>query len=175
MNGERTDGDTSKRPSRGILVVVVPALIVASGAIIAAVIGNWPSDDASDPSGAIVAPVDGEVLSGAFTAEGTLSDVPGDHRAWLAVQWGNVMFPKEPEIPAQDRAWVHEFVEAGTAEEQLSLVLLLVDDEGQQSIESWIVSGRREGFVGLPADLQGTSRLDVADEFTGRYSAATLW
>ncbi|MGH3103567.1 MAG: hypothetical protein ACRDN6_05665 [Gaiellaceae bacterium] len=115
--------------------------------------------------GEILSPERAERVIGSFEAEGTLSGIPQDHHVWLAVQIGNLHFPKEPEIPSQDRHWAQEVVGAGVpAGVRFALALLMVDAEGHRVIEAWFERGRSgEGFPGL-ATIPGSVKLDVVRE-----------
>ena len=122
-----------------------------------------------EPQGRITSPRGGEEVSPAFTAVGTLSGIPrGDH-VWLATQVDNLLFPKEPEVPAQDQRWIQEVVEGGSPPGgAFSLVLLMVDAAGHEQIEEWLKRGERgEGFPGL-TEIRGSVRLAVARDLVLR-------
>lgn len=103
----------------------------------------------------------------AFTVRGTLRDVPRGNHVWLAVQVGNLLFPKEPEIPVSDEEWVQQIVEGGIPPDgEFSLILVRVGRRGQLKIKRWLSRGREgKGFPGLPT-IPGSARLDVVDQLT---------
>lgn len=138
---------------------IIGAVIIAAGGVIAALIERAPEPDAS---GEILIPQNGERVARSFTVEGTLSDIPDDRHVWVAVQIGNLLFPKEPEIPSADKHWSQDVVEGGNpAEGEFSVVLLTVDDNGHRVIEEWLGRGREgEGSPGL-STIPGSSKLDV--------------
>ena len=153
-------------------------LTAGSAAIIAALIGgvfvlmSGGNGDSPGPAvqktphttpiGKILAPRHGTRVTRSFGIEGTLSGIPAGNHVWAAVQVGNLLFPKEPEIPARDRRFAQALVQtAGLPEGRFTLVLLLVDSKGHAEIEAWLDHGRRSGdFPGL-ARISGASRLDV--------------
>jgi hypothetical protein len=166
---------------------VVVAAIGAIGLIAAALITGPLSDDdgngaaqttqappqqaataVSEPEGRIAAPLTGDRLGRAFTAEGTLAAIPPDRHVWLAVQVDNLLFPKEPEIPRQDRRWSVQVVEGGDAAQGFSLALLMVDADGQREIDRWLRRGRRRGdYQGLER-VTGAAKLDVVRDLSLR-------
>lgn len=108
---------------------------------------NLPPIPEEKPSkGQILYPESGQRLPRTFTVEGTLSDIPPGHHIWVAVQIGNLLWPKEPEIPSKDHHWSQQIVEGGSPPGGwLSLALLMVDATGNQMIEGWIRRGRSTG------------------------------
>lgn len=82
---------------------------------------------------------------------------------WLVVQVGNLLFPKEPEIRASDHSWIQEVLESGDMPDgRFSLVLLMVDGDGQDEIEIWLAHGAAGGgYPGLES-VSGSVKLDVA-------------
>jgi hypothetical protein len=152
----------------------VGAAIVGVAGVVAAifaVIGPIGGDDSgpSGPRGHISSPTAGQRISREFAVQGTLGDIPRDQHVWVAVQVKNLLFPKEPEIPAGDSEWVQHVVEGGAPPGgRISLVLLRVDGLGQQTIQRWLVQVRRgRGAPGL-ATIPGSVRLDVVDDLVVR-------
>ena len=143
------------------------ALIGAIAVITAARVGKPAPPATAAPAGRILSPQSGEQLSHSFAVEGDLSAIPGDHHVWIVGQVGNLLFPKEPEIPSQDRRWSQEVVEAGAPPgERFVLALLMVEAEGQRAIEDWLNRGKRgEGFPGLER-IPGSVKLDVIRDLT---------
>jgi hypothetical protein len=125
------------------------------------------------PEGEMLSPEAREQLGPRFTAHGRLDHIPENRHVWVAVQRGELLFPKEPEIPRGDQAWVHEFVEGEAAEvvgadvaadESLfSLVLLLVDADRQAEIEAWFAEAEHSGYPGFEVGAEGFTRLDVVE------------
>jgi len=160
MTGE--EGEESRGPWWMKPTVIVPLLVALIGA--AAGIVRVIIQDGSPlppPAGQILSPESGHGLASTFTVEGTLSAIPGDHHVWIAVQIGNLLFPKEPEIPPQDEHWVQKVVEAGQPGTRFSLVLLMVDASGQRVIEDWLARGRTGGGYAGFANVSGSVRLDA--------------
>lgn len=128
-----------------------------------------PATEATPPRGDIVSPGDGERLPSVFDVRGTLTDIPEDRHVWLAVRVKNLLYPKEPAIPARDGSWVQEGVAPGIAVGQgFSVVLLVVGPDGQGQIEGWLARGKRgKGFPGLRA-ITESSELDVVRDVVVR-------
>jgi hypothetical protein len=147
-----------------IITVVVPILADGNGggATPTAARNPSPAEPAGgDPEGRILSPRRGR-LSRTFTVQGSLSDIPRDRHVWLAVQIGNLLTPKEPEIPSQDRRWAVDVVEGGRRPgERFGLALLMVDVVGQREIERWRRRGRRSGSFPPFERIQGSAKLDV--------------
>jgi hypothetical protein len=129
------------------------------------------------PEGEVLSPEAGEQLAPSFTAHGRLDHIPENRHVWVAVQRGELLFPKEPEIPRGDRAWVHEFQEGEAAEvagddiaagESLfSLVLLLVDPDRQAEIETWFAEAEHTGdYPGFEVGAEGFRRLDAVRDLS---------
>jgi hypothetical protein len=158
--------------------IIIAAIIAAIGGILAAVVtllvGNGGKTVALQPTtasttsrpreirGRILSPRRGQRIHRSFTVEGTLSSVPDDRHVWVVVQIGNLLFPKEPEIPATDRHWAQDVVEGGGLPGgRLSLALFVVDRVGNRQIETWLEHGRSTGdYPGLTGIRHGI-RLDV--------------
>lgn len=128
------------------IIAVVVAVIGASGLITAALIEAgvlFPHHH--DPAGSIQTPVEGSRVGREFTVAGRLSNIPAGDHIWLAVQVGNLLYPKEPGIEPTGERFSEQIVEGGSPPGgRFSLLLLRVDEEGQASVESWL-SALREG------------------------------
>lgn len=158
---------SARRPAARSFPRMVPvrlavALIGAGGAIIAAALISGVFSTPNEPAGRIASPTTSQRVARAFTADGTLAGIPRDKHVWLAVQIGNLVFPKEPEIPAADQHFAQQVVEAGSPPDgRFSLVLLMVDADGQRTIQEWLRRVRGgEDAPGL-ASIPGSVRLDV--------------
>lgn len=93
----------------------------------------------------IDAPANGGEVSRAFNVAGKTSNIPAGSHLWVATQMGNLVWPKEPEVPTGPVFNV-TVVEGGNPPDgKFSIVLLLVTDEGQQMIATWLA-----GSGGLP-------------------------
>lgn len=143
--------------------VIVPILVALIGG---AALYLATRDGGDEPRGTIGFPRDGAEVSRSFMAEGTLEDIPEDRHAWLAVQVGNLLFPKEPEIGLEHH-WLKQSVEAGDPPGgRFSLVLLTVDPAGQARIERWLAEGvAGGGFAGL-TQIPGSTKLDAATDLS---------
>lgn len=132
-------------------------VIAAIAPILAAVIAMYDSDERSAPGASCVlptgtqpvacidTPANGGEVSRAFNVAGKTSNIPAGSHLWVATQMGNLVWPKEPEVPTGPVFNV-TVVEGGNPPDgKFSIVLLLVTDEGQQMIAMWL-----NGVAGLP-------------------------
>jgi hypothetical protein len=97
-------------------------------------------------------------------AEGTLTNLAEDQHVWLAVEVGDLLWPKE-QISSRDQHWTEQIYEGGTSS-RFSLVLLMVDRAANKKIEAWIDQCEREGSWPGLANLPGSSRLHVVRGLT---------
>jgi hypothetical protein len=123
-----------------------------------------PTPDKRAPKGQILYPSSGQQVPRSFTAEGILSDIPADGHIWIAVKIGNLLWPKEPEIPSQDYSWSQHIFEGGDPPGgRFSLTLLLVNPGGNELIEKWIKNGRSSGHWPGLNDIPSTTLNAVQD------------
>jgi hypothetical protein len=126
-----------------------------------------PPPEKKRPTGQILSPESGQRVPRAVRVEGTLSDIPTEYHIWLAVQIGNLLWPKEPEIPSKDYHWSQRIVEGDPPGGRFSLALVMVDSHGQRIIKEWIKDGRSTGdWPGL-FDISGTKLHVVQDLVLG--------
>jgi hypothetical protein len=153
--------NTQSRESKN--VALIGALIGLIGAIVGALIvaGKLPPPT-HDPSGTIESPTQGSRIAREFTVSGTLSHIPKDEHVWIAVQVGNNLYPKEPEIDSSSDHFSEQIVEGGNPSGgRLAVVLLKVEPEGQSKVEDWLSALRRgEEPPGL-ATIPGAQVLDA--------------
>lgn len=158
-----------------VIAAIIGGVITFAGSLVLYCFTRPPPPE---PDGEVLSPEAGEQLAPSFTAHGRLDHIPENRHVWVAVQRGELLFPKEPEIPRGDRAWVHEFVEGEAAEgvaddvaegESLfSLVLLLVDADRQAEIETWFAEAEHSGYPGFAVDTEGFTRLNVVRDLSLR-------
>jgi len=140
---------------------VVIALIGAAAVVVAAVLTRSPPPRQL-PEGHVLSPAAGDTVSTAFRATGDFANIPSGHHVWLAVEVGNLLWFKEPEIPAAGRQWSREIVH-GAGGGPFALCLVEVSAAGQRAVESWLRTGQRTGsYPGLrDQDVPGMARLAV--------------
>ena len=157
----------SKETKKSILTEPWAKVLAAVIAGIFLVITTWmvkpdpvPPDTPPLANSKITSPSQDEEVSTPIRVEGTLRGIPEDHYVWLAVQVGNLQWPKE-EINRGDQEWQKFINENEEAGKRFSIVLLKVDRDGHASIQSWINDGNRTrsypGFEKVP----GSEILDV--------------
>lgn len=121
------------------VVALLAASIVGGAAIIAALIQAGILWGPQNPAGEIESPAAGSRIPREFTVTGTFSNIPDEEHLWLAVQVGNVLYPKEPEIDTSASHFSEQIVEGGNPPGgRFSLVLLRVDRDGQAGVERWL-------------------------------------
>ena len=123
----------------------------------------------AEPEGAITAPSRGANVPAEFTVEGRLAGIPRGRHVWLATQVNNLLFPKPPALSAQDREFLRDVAEGGSPPRgRFSLVLLMVNNAGNQQIEDWVERGDATGdFPGLEK-ISGSVRLDIVSRLALR-------
>jgi hypothetical protein len=110
--------------------------------------------------GRISSPKSGQHVDRTIAVEGTLSRIPSGHHAWIAVQIGDLLFPKERVIPSTDQRWTVDIVEGGNPPNgRFSVILLMVDGAGNQRIMDWLGQADYSGLRSIP----GSVRLDVVN------------
>lgn len=135
---------------------LVVAIVTATGLITAAAIaaggGDGPIETAS---GTIDEPGPGREIRPRFDAQGTLEAIPENRHVWLALRAGNSVYPAEPEIESRGTEWTGQFSEPAVLPfDDVSLVLLLVDEEHQAMIEDWLTEFDRDQTpAGLGASI----------------------
>jgi hypothetical protein len=136
----------------GGFVGAVAALIVAFHQV---------SAPSPPPAGKILAPKSGEQVTQEFTVEVSLSAIPPGHHVWIAVQVGNLLWPKDPEVPAQTQRKTYPIREFGTPGERFSLALLMVDAAGNDQILAWFENGQKTGSYPGFTTVRGSMQLDA--------------
>ena len=91
-----------------------------------------------------------------------LEAIPTDHHVWLAVQVGDLLWPRKG-VPANAVRWSTTVYDE-TPRENLRVVLLLVDDPGNTTLEGWLARGEASGdWPGVSADeIPGAISLDTS-------------
>ena len=123
----------------------------------------WAIRGKKRPAGKILAPKSRARIPQVFAVKGSLSAIPPHHHVRIAVQCGGLFWPKDPEVPAQDKRWTLEVRESGPGK-RFSLALLLVDPKGHEQISAWLEDGQQNGdYPGLGA-VPGSISLDQVRE-----------
>jgi hypothetical protein len=77
---------------------------------------------------------------------------------------GNLLFPKEPNIPSRDQSWSQQVYQGGDDPGRFSLVLLLVNRKGQREIAKWLRAGEAgAGYPGFTV-IPGSAKLDTVTD-----------
>ena len=123
----------------------------------------WAITSKKPPAGTILAPKSRAKVTQEFAVKGSMSAIPPYHHVRIAVQCGGLFWPKDPEIPAQNRRWTLQIRESGSGK-SFSLALLLVDPKGHEQISSWLENGQQNGnYPGL-REVSGSILLDDVRE-----------
>jgi hypothetical protein len=116
----------------------------------------WGITGEKPPAGKILAPKSRAQVPQVFTVEGSLSTIPPLHHVRIAVQSSGLLWPKEPELPAQDQRWTLQVRESGPGK-RFALSLLLVNATGQKQISRWLDDGQKTGdypgFTSIPGSI----------------------
>lgn len=146
-----------------VVVPLVVALIGAAAILVPPLLQK--PEPPPRPEGSITSPVPGQRVARALAVEGALAGVPEQHHVWLAVQVGNSLWPKQPEVRRRDQRWRREIVEAGLPRDgKFSVVLLMVGPQGQAQIEEWTRHGQATGnWPGL-TELADAEQLAVVGD-----------
>jgi Domain of unknown function (DUF4062)/TIR domain len=108
---------------------------------------------AGEPEGRILLPKNRARLAREFSVEVALSAIPSAHHVWIAVQVGDLFWPKEPVVPARDQNWIGKLKEGGPSGKRLSLALLMVEASGHKQTTNWRDAGAISGeYDGLRKD-----------------------
>jgi hypothetical protein len=154
-----------------IICALGAAVISGGAAIMAALLGKEPSVQSSPfPARTditITSPKNGETVDKSFTIRGRTKSIESrEVHAWAAIEIGELLWIKEPEIRIEDRFWKSEIVEGGSASPgSFSLLLVGVTVRGQQYITQWIAQCKRTGsWPGIRInDIPGAAVLDRVD------------
>jgi hypothetical protein len=111
-------------------------------------------------AGRFLAPKSGEQVTQEFTVEGSLAAIPSGHHVWVAVQIGDLLWPKT-EVPAQTQHWTCPIHEGGAPGESFSLALLMVDATANDQILGWLDNGQRTGNYPGISTVRGGVQLDA--------------
>jgi hypothetical protein len=132
--------------------------------------GQKPSTRSESPSlplpaGEILAPRRGEQVGPEFTVEAKVSAIPPAYHLGIAVQVGNLLWPKDLDVPAQDRRLKSKICEGGLPGQRFSVALLMVDAAGHRQISKWFEDGQKTGnFPGFTTALGRKWLLDAVGE-----------
>jgi hypothetical protein len=162
VQSARASGDRTVAARVWALIGHNPLVAAFIAGLAVAVIAAYVLTRPEDPEGRICAPRSGQVVSRSFTVDGSLYAIPDDRHVWVAVQIGNQVTPKEPEIPSQDRRWVQDVVEAGRPPDgRFTLALLMVDEQGHREILRWVRAGHEARRFPSFEQIPGSVKLDV--------------
>jgi hypothetical protein len=113
---------------------------------------------AGKPEGRILAPTNRERLAQEFSVAVALSAIPAAYHVWIAVQVGNLFWPKNPEVRTRDQKWIRKLREVGLPRASLSLALLMVAATDHEKILRWFRDGLRSGEY--PGFTKGSPQLN---------------
>ncbi len=146
-----------RRPRRN--EVVIGALIGAVAVVLAAVLPiilthNGPPPPPAcvlpgglGPRACIESPRAGYSVGKDFTVTGKLADIPVNSHIWVATQVVNLVWPKQPEVTIGP-AFNLTVQEGGNPPGgKFSVVVLLVNDQGQKAINDWLSSKTGAGLT----------------------------
>ena len=143
-----------------IKVVEAPAVGQPPPGVVAVVVQPSAPAVPSDLRGGISVPSDNALVPRCFRVKGTIERLPPDFHLWLAVEIGNLAWPKEPEMTITGTSWSGNVCpEVPPSNGAWSLSLYMVNSEGHQEIRRWLKDGQRTGdYPGRP-EITGGQRL----------------
>jgi hypothetical protein len=91
--------------------------------------------------------------------QGTINHLPKSHSLWVAVQKGELFWPKLPKITPTKSKWASTLFEDGTPPKgRFSVVLLSATPSANEELEKWINDG---DYSGIPKNkIPGVVVLD---------------
>lgn len=93
---------------------------------------------------------------------GVVSGMQPGLSLWLAIEVGNLVWPKEGKVLPDDGNWTATIFEDG-ATDKFSLALFVADKAADQRIKDWLDAGRRIGEYAEWKDIRGARRLARVD------------
>lgn len=105
----------------------------------------WGITGSRQASGEIIEPKNGAQVSPEFTVEAKVSAIPPAYHLGIAVQVGNLLWPKKLDVPAQDRRLKSKICEDGLPGKKFSVALLMVDAADHRRISKWFEEGQNTG------------------------------
>jgi hypothetical protein len=122
---------------------------------------TWPPSESeveAEPTGDIVSPASGDLVSRDIEVRGVLADIAEDQHVWLVVRDGNRLYPQDSEVTPSDGEWSLNFRQEGVTK-SISLELYQMGDEGNRFINDRFAAGNFSGIARIP----GAERLDVVE------------
>jgi len=118
-------------------------------------------DSDNSCSGVINIPADGATVDRHIMAQGRIQSIPPNAWLWLAVEIGELKWPKEPGVFVSGHFWTGEAYEGGTPPGgKLSLCLYVVGKKGHRQVKNWIRDGQRTGSYPGISVIKDAKRLD---------------
>ncbi|MGD9899243.1 MAG: hypothetical protein AB7T22_08975 [Calditrichaceae bacterium] len=143
-------------PGAIILAAVITAVFGIIGVMI--VHDNQPiiavqQEGSQQSQNSILSPINNEIVINPIRVEGTLSSYSEESFFWLAVQVGNLLWPKV-EIRSTEFEWTKYVNEREQPGKRFGIVLIRIDTEGQRIVKNWFqegdASGHYPGFEIVP-------------------------
>jgi hypothetical protein len=124
--------------------------------------------DTAQPSQPLWARIDNpgrrQIVERTIECRGLAVGVPHDVHLWLAVEAGDLIWPKEPEVHVErDGTWKGVIFEDGSAK-RFSVSLWMADQQADKYIREWLDAGRPTGayseLKGIPGRATRLMRVD---------------
>jgi hypothetical protein len=136
------------RTHRGVLFVLAIALLFVTIVL----------SPENPTEGTIEKPVQNQKVPRLISVEGTIHNLPKKHGLWLAVQVGDLIWPKLPKIKPAKTKWLTSFTEGGNPNGTLTIVLLSATPKADAALQKWLDDG---DYKGIPVHtITGISLLD---------------
>ena len=114
-------------------------------------------------TGSILAPKPNDTVGRTFECSGVVTGMQPGLRLWLAVEVGELVWPKESKVsPNEKNEWRTIVFEDGRSP-NFSVALFLADPAVDQRIAKWLENGRRTGTYADLRGIQGARRIARVD------------
>jgi hypothetical protein len=104
-------------------------------------------------------PQSNEDVGRTIRCSGVVTGLPPDAKLWLAVEVGNLVWPKENKVlPDETNKWGATIFEDGVTE-QFAVGLYVADTSADRRLKEWLEGGRRTGKYSELPGIPGARRL----------------
>ena len=146
------------------------AIIGVGGTIIGAVI-PWllgrqsaaRNETYDKVTGSFSRPEPNEVVGRTITCTGVVTGLQPDLKLWLAVEVGDLVWPKETRVLPDDANKWHVTIFEDGAATQFAVSLFVADTKADRRIREWLEAGRRTGKYSELRGIPGARRLARVD------------
>jgi hypothetical protein len=143
--------------------IILSALIVGAAVFILLLIWAPAPVTVYQPSGGIDYPGPDQTIGRTIVCAGSAIGIPPDMHLWLAVEAGDLIWPKKEVLVDANGKWKTTIFEDG-ATARFSISLLVVNPKAQAQILEWLEVGRRQGQYAELKGIPGADRIARVDK-----------